>query len=683
MLQVISCITQEHNYWLLAAATFVCVLGSVVTIRLARRTREVVRRAISVQVALSGIIGGGTIWATHFIGMLAYDPVVERSFEPVLTGLTLFLAVSGFAVAIWTAAFSQLRYAAEIGGAIFGLVIAGMHYVGMVAFLIPGHLVWDSGLLVTSIGLAVIFGIIAFHRAFYPVTKYCWIGASIAMVLAICCMHFTAMGAITIDLDPTVAVPKNPINDATLAVLVLAVMMIVLSMGFAVYTIANQMEQDTHDKLQSQSLTDELTALPNRRAFLAKRSELALQLRKQALKNVALLTLDLDLFKQINNLHGHGAGDIVLREVSDRLENALEPDEFIARLSGDEFIAIKTRYQRVAEVTAFAERLRAQIHDPIYYDYTTLRVGVSIGIASAPENGLELSDIQGFSNLAMHQAKKNNRGGICTYQAGMSDVDNDVSALNSDLRNALAEEQFTLVYQMQNNVADHHPVGFEALLRWRHPIKGAISPADFIPIAEQTGLIRDIGLWVLRTACREAASWKNPLRIAVNVAPQQLVQPSFVEQIADTLMESGLQASRLELEITEASIIDDHNYTLGVIHKIKAMGVRIAMDDFGTGYSSLATLQAFPFDKIKIDRSFVTGVQSDTKMAAIVRATLMIGQALEIPVLAEGAETQSDMDFLQAENCGEVQGYFFGKPMTCDEIQKITMHVPSQNVKAG
>jgi EAL domain-containing protein (putative c-di-GMP-specific phosphodiesterase class I) len=240
-----------------------------------------------------------------------------------------------------------------------------------------------------------------------------------------------------------------------------------------------------------------------------------------------------------------------------------------------------------------------------------------------------------------------------------------------DLRQAIAADQFELVYQLQNDLKTLDPVGFEVLLRWNHPTRGRVSPDEFIPIAEETGLIREIGHWVLRTACLEAASWVRPYQVAVNVAPQQMVQPSFVEDVMDILLEAGLSPERLELEITESSIIDDQAHTLKVMHQLKTYGVRIAMDDFGTGYSSLATLQTFPFDKIKIDRSFVQDVHKNAQSAAIVRSTLLLGSALQIPVLAEGVENKDELTFLQSENCASVQGFYFGKPMSQQEMRAI------------
>ena len=330
-------------------------------------------------------------------------------------------------------------------------------------------------------------------------------------------------------------------------------------------------------------------------------------------------------------------------------------------------------------MTAFAERLRAQIMEPVVHDGASLLVGASVGIATTFEDGLDVEQLIYKADVAMYRAKGLSDSKICRFNVEMDQQSRDRLQLVSDLRQALARDEFHLVYQVQNDLRTLEPVGFEVLLRWDHPERGRVSPAEFIPIAEETGLIRDIGLWVLRTACLEAAQWTQPLSIAVNVAPQQLVQPSFIEHVSDILFESGLQPERLELEVTEASIIDDQVNTLKVMHRLKAMGIRIAMDDFGTGYSSLATLQAFPFDKIKIDRNFVQDVHENEQSAAIVRSTLLLGAALKIPVLAEGVEVKEELSFLQDENCTSVQGFYFGKPMPLKDVHLISNAEPNDD----
>ena len=676
MLRVVGCFTNEHDIKLVLAAAMVCVLGSVLTVRLFMRARHAIQRAGRFQIGLTALVGGGTIWVTHFIAMLAYDPVVDHAYEPVMTGASLLVAVVGVGISMVIATSSTSRYAMEFGGAMFGLTIAAMHYLGMSALLIAGEILWDLDLVIASVILGAAFGAVAFHRISRPVTKYCWVGGTLAMVLAICSMHFTGMGAVRIALNPTIVVPPSPLSDATLAVLLLAAMVVVLVMGLSAFMIEARLANDARDRLHVMTMTDPLTGLPNRLSLQNQLDTHAAQIAKTGTP-VAVMTLDLDMFKLINDMHGHHAGDAALTAIAERFRSVLKPGEFVARSGGDEFVATKSGFSDQSDIMEFSKRLSKQVTQPILHEDLCLQLGVSIGIAMAPSDGTDVGTILDYSDIAMYRAKQAGDNTICRFEAQMYDEDRARSALKADLRTALDDHQFELQYQLQNDIKTHAPVGFEALLRWNHPVHGRVSPDRFIPIAEETGLISAIGLWVLRTACIEAASWSQPFRMAVNVAPQQLIQPTFVEHVADILMESGLQPERLELEITEASIIHDHAKTLAAMHQIKAMGVRIAMDDFGTGYSSLATLQTFPFDKIKIDRSFVTNVHTDDKRAAIIRATVMMCSAMNIPVLAEGVEYAEELAFLNSENCNEVQGFYFGKPLTQDEMRAITVTAPT------
>ena len=667
---------QNHNISLVLAAAVICVLGSGLTIRLFMRVRQRQMQSNLIQLGLTGMIGGGTIWATHFIAMLAYDPGFIHGFGPGATLGSLLIAMTGMMVSFVTAILPRFRRKAELGGAIFGLTVALMHYTGMSAYLIPGGIVWNHGLVALSLVLGVSLGALAYHRVVYPVTRFCWLGGTVAMVLAICGMHFTGMAAVSFALDPAVVVPPNPLSDITLAIIVLSAMIVVLVMGLSAFLIESRLEQETHDQLRHITLQDPLTHLPNRLSLQKRLEENDHDIQSGQLERVGVLTIDLDLFKQVNDAFGHQTGDLVLKSIANRLVAVLEPGEYVARSGGDEFVAIKTNVATPKDVAAFAERLRQQILKPIPQGAVTHRVGASIGISTCPEDGNDIYALLANSDIAMYQAKQNRSGKICVFKTGMHEANQTRIALTSDLRLALGRDEFALHYQQQNETGSHKIIGFEALLRWVHPTRGVVSPADFIPIAEETGMILDIGEWVLRTAVREAASWDLPLSIAVNVAPQQLIAPSFVEIVADVLMENGLDPARLELEITEASIIDDKQNTLDVMNQLKKMGVKIAMDDFGIGYSSLATLQTFPFDKIKIDRSFVSGVNDDRKRAAIVRATLLIGAAFNIPVLAEGVEEQEELDFLARENCREAQGYFFGKPMSRTDMRRLIAAAP-------
>ncbi|MEJ6391891.1 EAL domain-containing protein [Gymnodinialimonas sp. 2305UL16-5] len=649
------------------------MIGACLTVLITRRLMSANPLRKRLQLMLSGLIAGATIWSTHFIAMLAYDPVIPHGYEPLLTGISLGIAVIGCTLANGIFAYASRQAHRVAGGVVFGLVISVMHYVGMLAYQIPGRIEWATEPVIASILLGSVLGAAAYHRMVYPVTRYCWLGATVLMVLAICAMHFTGMSAMTMRLIPGFEVPEQVLPDATMALLVSAVTIVIFFVGFAAISLEANVEREALEQLQHSAAHDQLTGLPNRAKLNTHLEDCDELLDRDETARAAALTIDLDMFKPINDLHGHSVGDLVLQETAARLSREIGPNEFIARTGGDEFVAIKTGFRRVEEVMAFAERLRAALIEPVETANGALVVGASIGVASSLSDGTDMAQLVQKSDMAMYRAKTSVERKVCRYNAAMDEQSRDKTMLINDLRQAIPRRQFHLVYQLQNDLTSLEPTGCEVLLRWTHPDRGNISPAEFIPLAEETGLVREIGLWVLREACHEAAGWDRPFSIAVNVAPQQLAQPSFIESLSDILMSSGLAPERLELEVTEASIIDDQAHTLKIMHRIKAMGVRIAMDDFGTGYSSLATLQSFPFDKIKIDRSFVQDVHLNHQRAAIVRSTLLLGNALGIPVLAEGVEQNDELEFLQAEQCAAVQGFLFGKPMLLDEIREIAM----------
>lgn len=671
MNRLIECLTQEHDHGLVALAALICVIGSCLSVLLSRRLLFSNGTRKLAQLALTSLIAGSTIWSTHFIAMLAYDPGYKQGYEPVTTAFSLVLAVVGLMIANALVAFVPRGIYTLVAGVIFGLTVSAMHYIGMSAYLLPGKIVWQTSPVIVSVLLGALLGAAAYHRIAFPVTRYCWLGGSVLMVAAICAMHFTAMSAITVDLSPLYQVPPQVVSDETLGIIILAVMGMVLLVGFASVSIETDIEDEARNKLERAALHDPLTGLPNRMHLNQKMTEYTARLTHDRTERAAVLTMDLNLFKQINDVYGQAAGDTVLATIGTRLAKAAQEDEFIARAGGDEFVALKRGFRRLDQITAFAERIHALVSEPISIDQATVTVGASIGIATTLKDGREIHDLLHKSDLAMYRAKMEAERCICAYNAEMEQRSREKINLINELRQAGANGQFELAYQMQNDLWSLDPIGFEALLRWNHPTRGRVPPGEFIPMAEETGMIREIGLWILRTACFEAAQWPARYSVAVNVAPQQLVQPSFLEHVSDILFESRLAPERLELEVTEASIIDDQEHALRVMHRLKDMGIRIAMDDFGTGYSSLATLQTFPFDKIKIDRSFIHNVHLDQQRAAIVRSTLLLGAALNIPVLAEGVEVEDELTFLRTEKCAAVQGFYFGRPMNRAELQHI------------
>ena len=662
MLRIISCITVEHSLSHLIFATIICLLGSVLTMRLFNR----VRRTDGLQkynwLFLSGFVGGSTIWTTHFVAMLGYQSPATNGYEPELTLLSLFIGVAASIIGFSVAALTPKSALVEAGGAIVGLGIACMHYVGISGYRVAGHMVWSEPYVIASLFAAAIFGAIATNRVARPVSRFCKHGSSLALILAIVLTHFTGMAALTIVPDNAIPVSGELISVGIMTGLVVAVMVVILALGASTYAIDLQTSQAAVERYRHLSLHDPLTNLPNRAAFnehvamLTKRP-------KDMTVNIAVLSFDLDRFKEINDVHGHAAGDAVLRTVADRLRLIGNPSLFVARVGGDEFVAVMSKYFVRSDATALAQRVIDEIARPIAWEGQTLSVGTSVGISTFPGQATTIDDLLSQADVAMYRSKSTASNSICFYDASMDQISRERNALAMEMRDGLKRGEFELFYQQQNDTVTREVVGFEVLLRWKHPVRGYIPPMEFIPIAERNGFILELGEWVLRSACAEAATWKNPLRIAVNVAPQQLSDHRLPQIVHEILLQTGLPASRLEIEITESGIIADHQHALHAIRRLKALGIKVAMDDYGTGYSSLSTLQSFPFDKIKIDRAFVDGVVTNKQSAAIVRSTLILAASLDIPVLAEGVENEDHIDFLRREGCLQVQGFLFGKPV--------------------
>ena len=426
---------------------------------------------------------------------------------------------------------------------------------------------------------------------------------------------------------------------------------------FAVRDLRARLAQER--RIAHLARSDSLTDLPNRASFLDKLA------RQAALSGgddlFALFAIDLNRFKEVNDIYGHGVGDQLLVHIADHLRRSLRPGEFVARLGGDEFVAIAPVADR-QEALAVADRFRAAIATPMDVEHAAVASDASVGVAFWPLDGEEISVLINNADLAMYRAKASLTADICFYESEMDQAVRERRRMTLALREALDAGRFQLHYQVQASVETGAVTGYEALLRWPQAEGGYISPDRFIPLAEETGLILPIGEWVLRTACAEAASWDEPHKVAVNLSPIQLANVDLPRLVHAILLDTGLSPSRLELEITETAMISDLARTTHVLRQLKALGVTIAMDDFGTGYSSLSTLRAFPFDKIKLDRSFMSELDGSPQARAIIRAVLALGESLDIPVLAEGVETTGQLDFLREQGCDEVQGYLLGRP---------------------
>jgi len=414
-----------------------------------------------------------------------------------------------------------------------------------------------------------------------------------------------------------------------------------------------------HEYIAHLAHHDSLTGLPNRTS-LANHLDKAVDKAKADGHGFALLSIDLDHFKEANDLFGHVIGDELLCAISRRLERAAK-GAFIARVGGDEFAVVLTAKELRRASFATARRLLAAVGDPFEVQEQLIPIGLSVGGALFPQDAKDEVTLIANADAALYRAKADGRHMIRFFEPEMDRHLRERYVLQHDLRSAIPHGEFAMHYQPQANI-DGVVFGFEALIRWKHPRLGYVAPSKFIPLAEQNGMIAEVGEWTLREACAEAASWPVPLQVSVNLSPVQFRHGDLARLVRSVLTETGLDPGRLELEITEGVLINDSSRALAILRRLKSFGVRIAMDDFGTGYASLSSLQSFPFDKIKIDQTFVSGVETNPQSAEIVRAVIGLGNALNIPVIAEGVETEGERTFLRREGCDELQGFLIGPP---------------------
>jgi diguanylate cyclase (GGDEF)-like protein len=431
--------------------------------------------------------------------------------------------------------------------------------------------------------------------------------------------------------------------------------------------------EDITDQLAAQAtishmaLHDALTDLPNRVFFREQMESRLKQLGRG--QYTAILCLDLDGFKGVNDTLGHAAGDNLLRKVADRMRKCLREGDILARLGGDEFGILQDQVNEPAEISALANRLIEETAAPFDLDGHQVAIGVSVGIAMAPDDGRQPQELLKNADMALYGAKAEGKGTYRFFEPKMDRLMQARRTLELELRNAIAHQEFEIYYQPIVNLRSEGITSFEALLRWHHPERGLVPPLSFIPLAEETGLIVPIGEWIIRQACEEAAKWPENIRLAINISAAQFKTRTLCQLVTSALTNSGVSPERLDIEITESVLLGDSASTIETLYQLRALGVRISMDDFGTGYSSLGYLRSFPFDKIKIDRSFVHDLRQNKDAKAIITAVTGLGSSLGILTTGEGVESKEEAEYLRQSGCIEAQGYFFSKPRPAREVR--------------
>jgi diguanylate cyclase (GGDEF)-like protein len=652
--------TLDHDPLFVATALVFATLGSALVVTLYGKALDNGGTQRTIWGVIAGIVAGSTIWTTHYIALLGFFTSINRHYYLSTTLGSLVIATMFCVVGLVLASSSTRKWTVEAGGALVGTGIIASHVLSIQALNVIVEKDYEWGRLSCGVLVGILAGVAVTNRRARPLTRFCKYGAVAAMVAGIAVVHYIGVSGLHIT-PPYGDDWRSDIGLSERYVFLLTLFFgsLTLILGASANSIDSRNAAAQVKQLRHQAFHDTLTGLANRSLLIEKLTECL----APSFSKVAVVSFDLNRLKSINDVYGHDAGDFVLKGIAARLKQILRPDEVLCRVGGDEFVAFKTGIAGHVEAAAFSNRLRDAVIAVIELDGHKLSVGSSIGISLYPDHGGDPNELMVKADLAMYRAKRNAEASALFYDPEIDERNRQRSAISIELRGAMERNQFELYYQRQNRISDGKLVGYEVLLRWYLPSRGYVGPDVFIPIAERDGFINEIGEWVLRRACMEAASWINPMKIAVNVAARQLADDHLPGIVRSALADSGLDASLLEIEITESGIIADEAHALGIIQELKEIGVSIAMDDFGTGYSSLSTLQSFPFDKIKIDKAFIKGVSNNPQSMAIVRSTIMLGKNLGIAVLAEGVESQADLVFLRNEGITLVQGYLYGQPL--------------------
>ena len=659
----------------------VAILASYTALDLTERIATAKGRAVHLWTAGGAFAMGIGVWSMHFIGMLAFKLPIDLGYDVSLTLLSLLIGILSSGFALWLVSQPRLpAWQLAFGALVMGAGISAMHYTGMAAMRMQPGIDYDPTLFGASLLIAVGASGAALWIAFRlrqhsPYVILIRGGAAVIMGMAIVGMHYTAMAAARFADGSFCGAAIDGLNGKGLDNLVLITTLAILTIALLTSVLDARMETRTASLAQSLTeanreltqlaLHDTLTGLPNR-VLLADRIDQAMSKVQEQGGCFALMFIDLDGFKPVNDAFGHHMGDQLLRAVGLRLREELRSQDTLARIGGDEFVLL-VQLGEENDALNLAARQVGLIGRPFQVAEHDLQISASVGITIYPGNGYTAEELLMNADAAMYHAKGTGKNGYSFFDVSMNSNARKQLQLLQDLRNALEQQQFSLHYQPKFDAANGHPVGAEALLRWEHPTQGMLLPDKFIDLAEKTGLIIPIGSWVLNEACRQMREWYllgyTDWRIAVNLSALQFCHVGLVQSVAKALATHHLPANSLTLEITETTAMYDADVSMTVLQALSEMGVDLSIDDFGTGYSSLMYLKRLPANELKIDRGFVRDLEHDSDDAAIVSAIVALGQALGLRIVAEGVETGVQQDFLTRLGCDALQGYLLGQPL--------------------
>ncbi|EIY4576687.1 EAL domain-containing protein [Salmonella enterica subsp. enterica serovar Ruiru] len=676
----------EYNHILVAVSFAVAIFASYTALNMAGRVAGSARSNARIWLMGGGFALGVGIWAMHFVGMLAMDHAMNMRFDPFLTGLSMLIAIGSSLFALWLVSAEKLRLRRLLPGAlVMGLGISAMHYTGMAALQFASIIVWNSAWVALSIIIALLASCGALWLTFrlrHEGTDVALrrAGAAVLMGIAIAGMHYAGMKAA--HFPQNWPMEHRGVDSNWLAVLVSVVALTILGITLLVSLFDARLQARTallasslaqaNQELAQLALHDTLTRLPNR-VLLEDRLEQAISKANREGTSFALLFMDLDGFKAVNDAYGHDIGDKLLVAVTHRLNQPLSGQFTLARIGGDEFVLL-AEVSAPDEAASLASALVHSIDAPFTIDPYELVVTLSVGIALYPLDGKNERELMFNADAAMYHTKHTGRNGYHFFQPSMNMLAQTQLQLMNDLWLALERQELRLVYQPKFQAPAGPIVGFEALLRWYHPKQGVLNPDQFLPLAEKTGLIVTIGSWVIDEACRQLREWHLQgyalWSVAVNLSALQFEQPGLVDTITRSLARHSIRPDLLILEITETTAMNKPEQSVAILTRLTEMGVKASIDDFGTGYSSLLYLKRLPACELKIDRAFVHELSEASDGATIVAAIVALAKALNLQIVAEGVENETQQQFLTQLGCHTLQGFLLGKPRTAEEIAR-------------